>query len=386
MGVSPYLFDACNPIQLRPVVRATSTSSRSLLRFSAIACGLLLSWTFLPAQVAVTWVTYNSLVNTTNRTADNITYRNETYAVNSIGTSSEVYSFTGSGASSVFLRRNTSVGNPNNTTTFYEYSSYGSNSTVYGAGDTSPTAGEVMLSSDLRQGLRNPFANSGGTTSLNSNIERIDFYFAGGLTVQEGAALVFFDLENQGNYGDGFVIAAYDTIGTVNGFANAPTNYVTTGLEVAPDSFGNPVNAPASDNPRYLRSTTTSGDNLAANQTFATIDTNSGTPGASDLYLVGILIPLADLGLSVGQTIYGYSLFAGDVSFTSTSQMNNWNNASYYPTNTPSDTWGNMDFMGFGAQVARPVPEPSTYGALLLAAGLAAFGVRRWRFAARRAA
>lgn len=360
------------------ISNARPASLLAALRLTALAVGCAVA---AQAQVAVTAVNYGSLVNGPNRTADNLTYRNEYFPVSTVSTANETYNFAGSVASAVYLRRNTGSGNPNNTTAFYSYASYTSSSsaTVVGLGDSSPTAGEVMLSNDLGQGLRNPFANTGGTTSLNSNIERIDFYFADGYTVQADDALVFFDLENQGNFGDGFRIAAYNAVGTVNGVSNAPTTYANTGLLVAPDSFGPAVDFPGGTNPRYLRSTTTNGDNLAANQSLGTIDTANGTPGANDLYLVGILIPLSDLGLIVGQKIYGYSLFAGDVAFADTNQMANWNNSVYYPTNTPADTWGNMDFMGFGAQLARPVPEPSTYGAISLGLGLAALGLRRWR-------
>lgn len=345
---------------------------------SAIGLFLLGGGLVAQAQVAVTSVTYGSMVNTSNRTADNITYLNEYTPVASIGSALGDYQFNGPTASNVYFRRNTGAGNPNNSTVFYQYSSTSSgNATVYGRGDTSPTLSEVMLSSDLTQGLRNPFAN-GGSSSLNSNIERIDFYFAGGYTVQAGDALVFFDLENVGNNGDGFRVSAFTSWGTVNGTA-APTAYANTGLLVEPDTFGDAVDTPTGTNARYVRSTTTSGDNLASNQSIATLDSNSGTPNSSDLYLVGILIPLADLGLSVGQTIYGYSLFAGDVAFTSTSQMSNWNNSTYYPTNTDASTWGNMDFMGFGAQLSRPIPEPSTYGALLVGAVAGLLGWRRFR-------
>lgn len=353
------------------------------IRALLAALALLVSVPAAFGQVTVTGITYNALSNTTDRTAGNITYLNEFRSVSQVSTGSlGDYQFTGPQASNVFFRRNTGVGNPNNSTVFYEYSTTGGGTaTVFGRGDTTPTFEEVMRSGDLTQGLRNPFANTGGTTSLNSNIERIDFFFAGGYTVQAGDAVVFFDLENQGNFGDGFRIAAYTTVGTVNGFANAPTTYTSTGLLIAADSFGNPVATPSGANARYIRSTTTSGDNLASGQTIATVDTNAGALGASDLYLVGILIPFADLGLTVGQTIFGYSLFAGDVAFTTTAQMNNWNTAAYYPTNTDSTTWGNMDFMGFGAQVSRPVPEPSVYGAGLLGLGAALLAWRRRRAA-----
>lgn len=350
-----------------------------------VGAGLALAAT-AAGQEQVTGITYGNLTNGANVTVGNLTYRNDTYSVSTVSTSSGNYSFTGPLASAVSFRRNTGAGNPNTSTVFYQYATTsGSTASVYAEGDNSPTLSEVMLSNDLSQGLRNPFAN-GSSSNLNSNIERIDFYFAGGYTVQAGDSLVFFDLENAGNYGDGFRIAAYNSVGPVNGFTNAPNAYVNTGLLIGADTFGSPVNAPGTSSlssATYLRSTTTNGDNLSASQSLAVLDSNSSS--ASNLYLVGILIPLADLGLSVGQTIYGYSLFAGDVAFTSTSQMNNWNNASYYPTNTDPTSWGNMDFMGFGAQLARPVPEPSTYGALLLAAGVALAFWRRQRRAALRA-
>ncbi len=329
-------------------------------------------------QIAVTAVDYGTPVDTTNRTAGNITYNNTYTPVEYISSSLGTYSFNGPLASSVNFRRNTGAGNPNNSTVFYQYSSTGGGSaTVIGKGDTTPTLSEVMLSNDLTQGLRNPFANGSGST--NSNIERIDFSFAGGYTVQEGDAIVFFDLENVGNFGDGFRIAAFTSVGTVNGVSNAPTAYANTGLLVQPDTFGNPVATPDGSNAKYLRSTTTNGDNLASGQSITTLDTNSGTPNSNDLYLVGILIRFTDLGLSVGQTIYGYSLMAGDVTAGSASDLVNWNNDCVYLTNTDANTWGNMDFMGFGAQISRPVPEPSTYGVLFLGAGLAIFGLRRWR-------
>lgn len=353
-------------------------SLSQLLRAVCAASGLGLLAVALPAQIAVTAVDYGTTTNGTDRTADNVTYLNQVTTVEYISTSLGTYNFNGPLASSVNFRRNTSSGNSNNSTVFYQYSSLNNgNATVLGKGDTSPTMSEVMLSNDLTQGLRNPFAN--GTSSTESNIERIDFYFSGGYTVQAGDAMVFFDLENVGNFGDGFRVAAFTSVGTVNGATNAPTAYANNGLLVGAGTFGNPVDTPTGTNAKYLRSTTTNGDNLSSNQSITTLDTNSGTPNSNDLYLVGILIRFTDLGLSVGQTIYGYSLMAGDVTAASGSDLVNWNNTSVYQTDTDGATWGNMDFMGFGAQISKPVPEPSTYGALFIGVGLAFFSFRRWR-------
>lgn len=341
------------------------------------------------AQVAVTGVTYGSLQNTTNRTNGRITSANEYRPVTGISTATAGdYNFNGPLASSVVFRRNTASSSPSNSTVFYQYSSYSSNNggsaTVYSTGDTSPTLSEVMLSNDLTQGLRNPFANvssNGGISSLESDMERIDFYYSGGYTVQAGDALTFFDLENAGNYGDGFRIAVFTSIGTVyvNGSLqyNAPTTYANTGLLIQPDSFGNPVDTPTDTNARYIRSTTTSGDNLDVSQTLATLDTNSGSPNGSDLYLVGTLISFADLGISAGTTIQGFSLMAGDVTPTTVGSLVNWSNSTVYRTDTNAESWGNMDFMGFGAQISRPVPEPSTYGMIFVGLCAALFGWQR---------
>ncbi len=329
------------------------------------------------AQVVVTGATYGALQNTTNRTAGNITYLNEFRPVTSVATGAGDYQFNGPTATTVSARRNTGAGNPNNTTAFFQYSSTsGGTATVFGAGDTTPTLDELLRSGDLTQGIRNPFANGAGST--NSNIERLDFFFSGGYTVQAGDGLVFFDLENQNNFGDGFRIAAFTAVGTVNGQANAPTTYANTGLLVQPDSYGGPVNTPTGTNARYIRSTTTNGDNLASGQTIATIDTNQGTLGASDLYLVGILVRFSDLGITAGTTIFGYSLLADDVTPSTAANLVNWNDATIYPTNTNPATSGNIDFMAFGAQIARPVPEPSTYGMIFIGLGLAGFGLRRY--------
>lgn len=341
-----------------------------------VASGLLCA---LPAtgQVAITNVDYGTMVNGTDRVAGNITYLNQYTGVDYVSTSLGTYSINGALASSVSIRRNTGAGNANSANVYYQYTSTGSGAAAVGKGDTSPTLSEVMLSGDLTQGLRNPFAN--GSSSSESNIERIDFNFSGGYTVKAGDAIVLFDLENMGDRGDGFRISAFTSVGSVNGVGNAPSAYANSGLLVTPGSMGAPVATPTGSNGLYAISTTTAGDSLATSQSFTSLDSNSGTLGESDLYLVGILIRFTDLGLSVGQTIYGYSLMAGDVSASSGADLVNWNNTSVYRTDTNDATWGNVDFAGFGAQIARPVPEPHTYGGLLMATAILAYCGKRMK-------
>ncbi|MDQ5980826.1 MAG: sorting protein [Verrucomicrobiota bacterium] len=189
-------------------------------------------------QTAVTSITYGSLVDNTNTSSGGITYLNRDRMVSTVGTGLGDYQFTGPLATNVFFRRNTDSNNngtqnqasdnPNNSTLIYQVD--GSNRAY---GDSNANLEQMFLDGNLNTGIRNPFANGAGT-STNSNLERIDFFFSGGYTVQAGDALTFFDVENVGNLGDGFRIAAFTSVGSVNGFSNAPTAYANTGLLVAP--------------------------------------------------------------------------------------------------------------------------------------------------------
>lgn len=333
----------------------------------------------LPAQVAVTDITYGTASDLANGNWGGVTTREQYSPVTTVTTGVGAYRFTGPLATNVFARRNTDSGgngtsnqasdNPNNTTIIYQTVGGGGGGANDARGTEEASFEDVFLSGNLYTGIRNPFANGAGT-STNSNVERIDFYFSGGYTVQANDAVVFFDVENAGSFGDGFRIAAYTAVGTVNGVANAPTTYANAGTLVAAGSFGGPIDNPLGGaSATYRRTTFTSGDDLTGPA--------SGTTNVGTLDLVGILIRFSDLGVTAGTTIYGYSLMAGDTTPVTASNLVNWNNTTYYPTNTDPGAYGNMDFMGFGAQIARPVPEPTAYGAIVMAAALGGWWLRR---------
>ncbi len=344
-----------------------------LVRLPMLLAGLLLAAASVQAQTTVTGITYGTLANNADTTHGGLTFREQDAPVTSVATSTlGNYQFNGPVASNVIVRRNTSEAGPNNTTVFYQTSA--SNSTAP-LGQYESSVGNMFLSGNLYEGLRNPFANGAG--AQNSNIERIDFYYAGGYTVQANDALVFFDLENTGNTGDGFRISAFTAVDGAGDLdpsvAGTPTTYANSGLLVAANSFtGGDLSSPSGGTTgNFERTTYTNGDNLSG--------TGSTTNIGSGLNLVGILIRFSDLGITAGTTIQGFSLMAGDTAPTTAASLVNWNNTTSYPTNTDPTTYGNMDFMAFGAQVARPVPEPSTYGAILVGLGAAFFGWRRYR-------
>lgn len=343
------------------------------VRLAVLIAGLLLAGTSVQAQTTITGITYGTATNNTDTTHGGLTFRDQYVPVSTVSTSTlGDYQFNGPVASNVIVRRNTSEAGPNNTTVFYQTSA--SNSTAP-LGQYESSVSNMFRSGNLYEGLRNPFAN--GTGAQNSNIERIDFYYAGGYTVQANDALVFFDLENTGNTGDGFRIAAFTAVDGAGDLdpsvAGTPTTYANSGLMVAANSFtGGDLSSPSGGTTgNFERTTYTNGDNLSG--------TGSTTNIGNGLNLVGILIRFSDLGIAAGTTIQGFSLMAGDTAPTSAASLVNWNNTTYYPSNTDPTTYGNMDFMAFGAQVSRPVPEPSTYGVILVGVSAAFFGWRRRR-------
>ncbi|WP_438481098.1 PEP-CTERM sorting domain-containing protein [Oleiharenicola lentus] len=329
----------------------------------------------------VTGITYGTLNNGGNVTVDNLTYLNDTRAVETMQI--DVlggYTVSGVTASNVYFRRGATGGNQG--AVLYQ-NVPGNTAQTYAKGDSTPTLNEVMLSSDLGQSLWNPFNNtntSGGIPT--SSIERIDFFFSGGYVVKGDEVIVLFDFENPGNKGDPFRVAAYTA---VDG-SNTPTAYASNGFIVQETPNAVAVPPPNQTNAQYIRSVTTYNDNLYTspvgntNQTIVARDTNAGD--TTELSLIGRAILLTDLGVTAGQTIFGYSLIAGDtlVDAGNVARLVNWQNTAYYLNNTSSATdAGNIDFMGFGAQLTRRVPEPSTYGMIFVGVLGGFFAWRRYR-------
>ncbi len=293
--------------------------------------------TTLRATFDVTSMTTTVVTNTAS-TTEGYTFEGKKQSVTGLVAGASTYGITGA-ANNVFIRRN--AVNSNQSSVWYTGSGTGTNlsaphATAYGA---------LLASNDINVGSDNTFAN--GTTAPTGNIERLDFTWNSGLTVSNALAFAVFDRGAVGVH-DSFAIAAVTAIDA----SGNPTAYGTL-LKVAA-GWGGASNPIADFTFRLFRYS--NGDNLTAN-------TDSSTTQIQGIG--GIVITPADLGLTNGTRIYGYSLMAADVTATNSTQLLDWTNATFYPTTTDGNTGGGgIDLAGLNGLAFAVVPEPAPSAAL----------------------
>ena len=259
-----------------------------------------------------------------------------------------VFTFTAPGATygvasqadNVFVRRNS----VNNNQSSIWYTSSGTGTNLSGIHESS--YGPLLTSNNVFAGSDNTFAN--GTSATTGNIERLDFTWNSGLTVSNSLAFAVFDRGAVGVH-DSFSIAA---VTGIDGSGN-PTTFGSL-LIVAP-GWGGASNPIADFDYRLFRYS--NGDILTA----STDSSGVGLQGIG-----GIVITPTDLGLTVGSTIYGYSLMAGDVTATNSAQLLDWTNGTFFPTTTDGATGGGgIDLAGLNGMAFAVVPEPAPSAMLL---------------------
>jgi hypothetical protein len=226
-------------------------------------------------------------------------------------------------------------------------------------GNYRTTLGDVLLGNNILMGGDNLFT-SGNDASAPSqgNIERVDFYWSGGLTASSTDGLVVFERGVAGSH-DAFKIAVFTAWDSVN---NRPSTFGGSVLTVSATAYGSsnldwdPLTGGVQSNiANYRILRFDKGDDLTALKSDASFN-NQG--------IAGTFISFANLGIASDTTIYGYSIMGADVT-TTTANLADWTNATYYPTTTP-DASGGLDLVSFNGRVARPVPEPATYGAMFI--------------------
>jgi hypothetical protein len=327
------------------------------------------------AQTAITdWSIWDS--NGPDTSVDGIHYQNKTYAITGFSTAATSYDLRLT-ATGVYIRRNLdSSGDGTSGQSGADNSNRSSvwntqhNSTDRVMGSYENDLADVLLGNNAIMGGDNLFSNSADPTRKNAgNIERLDFYF-GAATVGAGEGLTIFDRGLLGEH-DSVKIAVFTDWGSLQGVF-APTTYAGNAVTLEASSYGNNLDwdssaAGVQDSLNYTILRFNNGDNLS------TLDEaiETGTQG-----LAGAFISFADLGIAAGTTIYGYSIMGSDVT-GSVSNLADWRNATYYPTGTTDQTGGGIDLLSFNGRIARPVPEPSTYGALLLGGCVGVWFFRR---------
>jgi hypothetical protein len=343
-------------------------------RLACVALGMLDGLTALQAQIAITQVT-TSTSDLSNAKVNGVTFDRTTVSVASFKDGAGNIYDANTVALSAYVRRNTAAGNANNSSVWYSQGSpQGSSpSGSFGAPYATDYA-SLLLGNNLLRGSDNTFAN--GTDASSGNIERIDFLFtSSGITASSLTSFAVFDRGAIGQH-DNVKIAVITGWDPVN---NRPTAYGGVLGNITSTDYGatNPVS-----NFDYNLFRYDTGDNLGW-PNYWNDNTETGTQGIG-----GVAISLTDLGIAPGTTIYGYSLMGYDV--TTGGDMANlvdWTNTSYYSADTTGATGtGGIDLSAVnGVLYNRRAPEPSTYGALLMGAGLLFFGyLRRTRRAATR--
>lgn len=331
------------------------------LAMAAAGCLLVLPG-ILQAQIAVSEITTSS-TNQSNQKINGDSFSRETVAITQFkDTAGNIYD-ANTVAGAAYIRRNTGAGNAGNSSTWYTDGT----KTDFAAAYASDYA-SLLLGNNILRGSDNTFAN--GTAVSEGNIERLDFVFSDtGITSSAATSFAIFDRGAIGQH-DNVKIAVITGWDSVN---NVPTAYGGVLVGVTPTNYG-ATNVVSDFDYHLFRSN--NGDNLGGPD-YWTSNTETGTQGIG-----GTIVSMADLGITTGTTIYGYSLMGYDV--TTGGSMTNlvdWNNATYYATDTTGATGtGGIDLSAVnGVLYNRRVPEPSTYGAIFLGLSAAFLAWRRWR-------
>lgn len=313
------------------------------------------------AQITISSITTSS-TNQSNQNINGSSFNRLTISITSFNDSAGNIYDANTTAGSAYVRRNTTAGNANNSSAWYDQGTSSDFEAPYAT-----SYGSLLLGNNLLRGSDNTFAN--GTGVSEGNIERLDFLFsASGITASTATSFAVFDRGSIAQH-DNVKIAVITGWDSVN---NRPSSYGGTLFEVTPTHYGS---TNLTSDFTYSLFRYDSGDNLGS--PYWDDNSETGTQGIG-----GVAVSMADLGIVAGTTIYGYSLMAADV--TNGGNMANlvdWTNTTYYSTGTSGSTGaGGIDLSAVnGVLFNRKVPEPSTYGAILLSATAAFLGWRRRR-------
>jgi hypothetical protein len=186
----------------------------------------------LPAQIAVSTIS-TTTVDTGTTTVNGVRFEDVTTSVSSfLDGAGNIYT-ANTVAGAAYVRRDTAVGNADNTSAWY---TEGSTTTRFSAPYAS-TDPSLLLGNNILRGSDNTFAN--GTGATDGDIERLDFVVSGGLTASLSTAFAVFDRGDAGVH-DSVKIAV---ITGWNSSTNQVTSYGGTLVGINAANYGptNPV-------------------------------------------------------------------------------------------------------------------------------------------------
>jgi hypothetical protein len=205
----------------------------------------------------------------------------------------------------------------------------------------------------INRGSDNILGNLGNNQGNNNNIERIDVVFDAPRDIKA-------------NNGNGITLFERGT----------PTNHgsIKVALILSVDAQGNPTSY---SNIYTVTNSAWAPTDVIANKPFGIMNSTFGASvpapyklGVTDAVtqsIGGVFIPfVGTFGLSATSTptVYGYSIMAGDVTATNSSEILDYTNSSIYPTNTDGNdnTIGGMDLIAVTMDFEDATLNPVTIG------------------------
>ncbi len=214
---------------------------------------------------------------------------------------------------------------------------------------------QAFNSNNINVGTDNLFGNTGDGNGNNNNVERVDVVFGNGLIATNALAFAIFERGTTTGH-DPFGIAA---ITAVDG-SGRPTAYgplVRFGSGSPYGQYGTTDLLPSSTDWLVTRNAVT---NQNAPATLPSTVVSNQAMGGVTVAVVGTTAANT-LGISAGTTIFGYSLFAGDITGTGGQLLTD---PTTFPRNSASSTGaGGIDLIAYTGvafnEITPVIPAPA---------------------------
>jgi hypothetical protein len=178
----------------------------------------------------------------------------------------------------------------------------------------------VMKEGYINRGGDNLFNNDSTSDRTYNNIERVDFVYQAGMATSSPSSAGFLIAERGGN--DAFKIAAIKSI-DANG---NPTSFGSV-LSVGTATYGSAI----MNFSTYVMRKDPADNSL---RPFSLVPLQN---------VKAVFIKFSDLGIAVAENIYGYALMANDVTASSSADLLDYTNNTYFPQNTTTANGGGLD-------------------------------------------